>query len=555
MNHQVIFTKTLAGDEAVRQSTRVVQRNLRMVLVQVDGKLTVGDLAGKIGNLRLVESALAELEADGLIAPTTEATAWHTEEIATSDNAEQVSALSQFSTFGAKPDSGKIADVSRAPISTPSSFGRSILPSSVKPPQASPENAENDYPPEPIKKRTSLARLAKGGLIFLLAVMVVALFYPYDSFKPRIEAAASRFLGMPVEVGEVSLAFSPLPRLQLDNVRLSNANSSIAKLTLSSPHKLLWGSRPDFQEITVTGGVFSAAGLVDLPMFSDTKTGRGVSEMSIRQIRLEDCEVGVGGIGLKDIDGEIFVGADGKLEKGEIQAFERSLKLGLLPAGNGIALKIESSHWKPAGTAFSFGTLQAKGLLMREKLLVQDVDMVFLGGLVQGNWLLDWSKGLAMAGDATLSRLDAKRVAATFAPAMQLEGEFGGNLRMRGAGNDWDTMWRSLEANLDVDIGRGVIGGIDLGEAARRGQGAIVRSGVSKFDRLRGHLLIRRSQLSGRDLVLDSGMMSATGQFVANSDKQIDGIMTVAIKTSVSSFLVPVRISGALPELTASVGK
>lgn len=38
MDPKLVFAKTPIGDEAVRQSTRVVQRNLRMVLVQVDGK-------------------------------------------------------------------------------------------------------------------------------------------------------------------------------------------------------------------------------------------------------------------------------------------------------------------------------------------------------------------------------------------------------------------------------------------------------------------------------------------------------------------------------------
>ena len=52
----MLYEVITIGDEAVRQSTRVVQRNLRMVLVQVDGKLTVAELSEKIGNARLVES-------------------------------------------------------------------------------------------------------------------------------------------------------------------------------------------------------------------------------------------------------------------------------------------------------------------------------------------------------------------------------------------------------------------------------------------------------------------------------------------------------------------
>ena len=62
MDLGLVYVKTPTGDEAVRQSTHVVQRNLRMVLVQVDGKLSVAELAGKIGNVQLVEDALWKLE-------------------------------------------------------------------------------------------------------------------------------------------------------------------------------------------------------------------------------------------------------------------------------------------------------------------------------------------------------------------------------------------------------------------------------------------------------------------------------------------------------------
>src|SRR5574343_137879 len=73
MDANLVYAKTPTGDEAVRQSTRVVQRNLRMVLVQVDGKMSVEELSAKIGNPRLVQAALRELEEGGYIAPTLEA--------------------------------------------------------------------------------------------------------------------------------------------------------------------------------------------------------------------------------------------------------------------------------------------------------------------------------------------------------------------------------------------------------------------------------------------------------------------------------------------------
>lgn len=69
MEPTLIYEKTSSGEEAVRQRTRVVQRNTRMVLILVDGKSSVADLCEKTGNPQLVESALQDLERDGLVVP------------------------------------------------------------------------------------------------------------------------------------------------------------------------------------------------------------------------------------------------------------------------------------------------------------------------------------------------------------------------------------------------------------------------------------------------------------------------------------------------------
>ena len=63
----LVFAKTAAGEEAMLQRTRVVQRNVRMVLILVDGNATVAELCDKTGNAQLTQSALLELENDGFI--------------------------------------------------------------------------------------------------------------------------------------------------------------------------------------------------------------------------------------------------------------------------------------------------------------------------------------------------------------------------------------------------------------------------------------------------------------------------------------------------------
>lgn len=67
MNLDLVFAKTREGEDAVEQRTRLVQRNLRTVLILVDGRTAVGDLVAKAGSMEILEDALTQLERDGFI--------------------------------------------------------------------------------------------------------------------------------------------------------------------------------------------------------------------------------------------------------------------------------------------------------------------------------------------------------------------------------------------------------------------------------------------------------------------------------------------------------
>jgi hypothetical protein len=555
MNPKLVYVKTPIGDEAIRQSTRVVQRNLRMVLVQVDGKLTVGELSAKIGNPRLVERALQELVEGGFVAESGEAVSvW----VQAKNNVSkaQISALSQFSTFGQKPaasvDSAEGIQASVA--SNFSTFGKPILPSA----RGESQKFDNVRPvAESLDgegRVKTTGGLIKPILIGLAAILVlvtcIAVFYPYSSYKPAIEAALSKYLQAPVRVGQVDVSLLPLPKLKLSAITIGEAaDSRIDEIRIGSPHSLLMDGGKSINLVDVSGASISTSRLLALPMFRDV-SGQAAHTMLIREIRLVQSQVLAGDLVLRDVSGRIRFKPEGGIENASFEAVDRSIQFSATPTVQGLALKIEGLGWKPSGSALTFESLQANGLLQKDKLLIENLDTTFLGGIVKGNWLLDWSKGLVIAGDVDLSRLDCRRVSAAFAPGLKLDGSLGGPLRLRGAGNDWASMWRSVEATLDAEVTRGVLNGVDLGEVARRSVGSAVRTGSTKFERLKGHLMITSTQLSARDVQLDAGMMTAAGQFVVNRG-QVDGNIIVGIQTSVSSVRVPVRLSGVLPDITA----
>ncbi|MBL8490176.1 MAG: hypothetical protein JNM82_05290, partial [Rhodocyclaceae bacterium] len=67
MDPTSIYCKTAQGEAAMQQRTRLVQRNLRMVLIIVDGHSDVEALKTKIADASMVVPALRELERMGLV--------------------------------------------------------------------------------------------------------------------------------------------------------------------------------------------------------------------------------------------------------------------------------------------------------------------------------------------------------------------------------------------------------------------------------------------------------------------------------------------------------
>lgn len=557
MNPKLVFAKTPTGDEAVRQSTRVVQRNLRMVLVQVDGKLSVEELAAKIGDARLVDNALRELEEGGFIAPALEAmSAWKQSQLG-SGKSKAGAAQQPPQNAAWDPSSSQFAS-GESTASTFSSFGKPVPPVKVPVPRApEPVVAEPVFVEDEPAIRRPVGKLV-GLAVTLLVVIAAAvvLLYPYDRFKPDIEAELSRIVNAKVQVGDVRVRMAPFPVLRIVDVRIGEGGGQVVdEIRVPSAFSLLGGGPRRVERVELVGGQVAADQLLAMPMWGAQVAG-GATQLGVRTISVDRVSVTAGSMRLGELAGELNIAADGKLEKAALQTMDGTLRVSAVPGQDGIQVGLEGLGWRPTQESpLTLDSLQAKAVLQPGKLSVRSFEATAMGGTARGSWVIDWGRGLAMNGEATLERMEMKRVSAVFVSSLQLEGTMSGSFRLRGLGRDWDPMWRNAEAYLDATIVRGVLNGVDLGEAARRGYGSMVRSGSTRFDRLNVKVSVEPARVVGRDLSLNAGMFSATGHFVSNRERQVDSNLLVTMQTSVSSLTLPVKVSGILPNLQASVSR
>ncbi len=565
MDPNLIYTKTPIGDEAVRQSSRVVNRNLRMVLVQVDGKATVGELSAKIGNPRLVTSALRELEEGGYIAPPLEAvTVWEFEKKLAEEKHKQQGnkpsgqaddAPSSFFGFTGKGKKSSGDSAAHSVFDAPqtifapdsqgfSSFGKPILPTYNR--EAA--TGFDKQAAKPAKVKTGgvpvsfiLTRIAMLAFALLIVLALAAVFFPYSMFKPEIEAGLSRLLQKTVKVTTVGLELSPTPRIVVKGGRIGDRGEiSFDQLSFAPRPGLLWQGAYAINEATIAGVVADVDSVANLPIMSAPTKGFVLKTLNFERLSLSAGNV----LRLNDLSGEFAFLPGGQLEKGRFYSSDRALRFEALPKGNAFDLVLEANGWRPFPMeALSLDSFKANARYQSGRFFIQEIDTLALGGLLTGSWLLEWQSGTpVMAGELRLQRGDVRRFAAVFAPGLPLDGEMTGQFRVRTSGNDVEMMKANLQSTMQVDLVKGGVIGFDLGRAVRVSV-EMARSGQTRFDVLRADVTVNGPRVDVSHLMMDAGPLVANGDLVVSAGK-VDGHLNATLTTPSARRQIAVKLGG-----------
>ncbi|MDR0441040.1 MAG: hypothetical protein LBI59_08695, partial [Candidatus Accumulibacter sp.] len=275
MDPNLIYVKTALGENAILERTRVIQRNVRMVLILVDGHSSVADLTRKIGNPQLTENALVELEKAGFIElkedspqaegqqsfatnspPKNQENGPEFQKIEPSSHAldtskdrmmpnlqisfppldEKDDVDSMASRFSIPPElkmrekSGAASGKERRKSGNEDDGSAAEKPSllaRLKSKRPGVGRARNDEPvitwPVRGARRgaTNWAAWVFFGLMGLVALVCATVFlFPFSAFVPDVEAAFASAIGRPVTIQEMRAHIYPEPGLILSGVEL-----------------------------------------------------------------------------------------------------------------------------------------------------------------------------------------------------------------------------------------------------------------------------------------------------------------------------------------------
>jgi len=581
MNDELIFVKTASGEDAVRDRTRLVQRNLRMVLILVDGLTKVSALKQKAGDPAMIETALAELERIGLIESTE------------SRGSRQATAVTEAFSIAATGSEPSAADVyedfptvdtvfEEVLPSTSAISAETVVPSEALPPakplfvrptgasegwftrmrnrwhQVREERAyEKAYGSPgaqeaiPSSPRPRLGRRIKLMPIVLGALIAAAVFgvlrvvlYPYDEYRPAIEAQLSRMLGDEVSVGGVRLAFAPLPLFTLRTVSVGrNADATAEQISIVPNPALVFGG-PPIRTVRIDG--------LQVRESAFGKVGKWFLPGTMGEFQLDEIEVGnftldLGWVQLRDISGTLrpspigAVSFVGRIGGGDFQ-FE------VTPGDAGLAVAARTGQWVvPVNPPLQVAALDFSGTLAPGSLVVTKVDARVFDGLVSGNGALTWDSSPRMALDLAMKHVSAgKLLDALRAPAL-MNGELSGQFQYSTSAPSARWLGPNGKAVGSIGVVRGNLKRIDLASALRTSgqRSGPHRGGETGFEDLSGKFSLDAGSVRISDVRLASGLMLASGQAaVARDTGLIAGSAYVEMRGSARAPKATMAISG-----------
>jgi hypothetical protein len=614
MDPNLIYAKTASGEEAMRQRTRVVQRNMRMVLILVDGNATVADLSAKTGNIQLVESALHELEQSGFIELRVEqdsvweqskkvaaeikaAAIGYTAQRPVSTHRDEVvhiaPSISPVSIFP-RPQVAEsmLSQFSIAPVHSTSLSANSAISIFGADGPATPLQAplhQDGVKPAPWLERLKTAFAARqkspvddglaikpirrGGdgyyigwpikfvfaaLGLLAAIFLTALLFPYGSYLPEVEAALTQVSGQPAKIGEMRASFYPKPGLILNNVRLGNAATgseiSIMEVRLVPLPSTVMAPRKVFSEAVLTGVTLPAEALAGLVGIFES-AAQPSAKASVRNVILEKTDISFRGLGFSELNGEVKLTPDGRFQMLSMHSPNRSVQIEAKPSAKGIDINLEAYAWRPSPASLLLvDSATVQGNLDGGELTLRKLNMRVFDGLVDGVAILRSEKQPEITGQLSFERINAKRLGEFVGIGPQFEGEMAGKMMLSATADAWPDIFSATNANGEFSMRRGGLGAIDLTEAARRASTTPIQGGSTRFEQLSGVFSFAPSGYRFSNLVLTSGLMQSFGQVDINRDLQLNGRIEVQMSGTVNKLRMPLLISGPLktPSLQAA---
>ncbi|MBI4939104.1 MAG: hypothetical protein HY846_12985, partial [Nitrosomonadales bacterium] len=380
-----------------------------------------------------------------------------------------------------------------------------------------------------------------AGLFVLLLVSAAVLPYlwPMQDYSAKIENTLSEKLRQKVHIGHMKAALLPLPKLELQDVSVGNAQelkagSVVLNFGISA---LFSGTR-----------AISNAEVVNLALGADSfdkalgwiQAAAGDARFPVAHMKLQHVRIGGEGSGLPTLNGSTDMDVQGRIIRAVLNSEDGKLGIELKPqqANWQIALSLRESSL-PLLPEIKFNELNAKGEASGNAVSFSEMDGRLYGGMFTGNAKLNWQKGWQLQGQLTVKALELQKAISQYG----VSGEMDGDARFTLSGEKLAQLTGNVAVDGSFVVKKGVINNMDIVETASSSRQS-AGGGRTHFDELSGMLQVDGGGQHLRQVKIAAGVMSASGAVDINPNRQLSGRLNVDLKMRAGMGSVPLSLSG-----------
>ena len=391
-------------------------------------------------------------------------------------------------------------------------------------------------------------RIASIAGVVLVALLVIPFLIPMGSYINQAERMASEELGVPVVITSLRLAFLPTPRIHAGGIVIGKDNEfSVERVSVVPSMFSLFSDVKVISQIQASKPVMKKAALDILAALSKDDETTAATPVLIRHIVLKDAQFVWPDINLPEIDVDITLSDTNTPQAARIQTTDGKVKIDLIPQGEEQVITLIAEKWTvPVGPPLLIDKLKVDMVLYDNKLDITHLDAGLYRGKISGNAKLTWNKGWQLAGKIRVDNLSVREPVSLMSKSTRVSGRLFGNGSFNGSAKEPAQLADRLRADFRFKVEDGVLYGLDLVKAATMLLSQGQQGGETKFDELSGLLNVAGKQYQFSDLKVTSGLIAADGFVKISPKKELDGVVEVAVKRSVSLAAIPLQVSGTV---------
>lgn len=367
------------------------------------------------------------------------------------------------------------------------------------------------------------AGLAAALVVLVALALALQHWLRTDDFRARAERQASAALGVPVQLGRLSVDLWPLPAVAAERVRVATRPAlTLGRIEARPAWGPLLAGRLEVATLVVRQAVLpqAAIGAIGAAMQKKERAAArpGTAPAPAAAVPwprsvVLDAITWVDEKGQRTtVDARLDLGGDGLLDEATVQVLR-----GRFVGAKGRIAR-EADHWP--------------------------VRLEIGGGKVVGR--LQLQPG-ARAGVQLLQgqlATENVEVAALTAPSKPLTGKLQAQTTLRAEYREIGQLADALRTQTRFTVRDAVVQGLDLAKAVETV--GLSRGGITRLDTLAGQVQTQGQAVQLSNLVATSGKLAATGNVAIAADRKLSGRVVVDLDNRIGTAGVPLAVGGTL---------